>query len=90
MKAEGWYVDPFGAHEARWISDGSPTSLVRDGGDESQDPPPDRAFDGPLTPLPDAGGDAATDLLRADESATEGEPGDGPFQAFSDSGGSFV
>jgi hypothetical protein len=41
MREEGWYVDPFGHHEARWISDGSPTALVRDGQIESKDPPPD-------------------------------------------------
>jgi hypothetical protein len=32
---EGWYTDPFGRHEARWLSDGSPTKLVRDGDAES-------------------------------------------------------
>ena len=32
MKAEGWYHDPYRLHEARWISDGAPTALVRDGG----------------------------------------------------------
>ena len=36
---EGWCADPFGRHEARWISNGSPTSLVRDGQVESHDPP---------------------------------------------------
>ena len=30
MNEEGWYVDPFGRHEALWISDGTPTALVRD------------------------------------------------------------
>ena len=40
-RAEGWYTDPFGRHEARWMSDGTPTKLVRDGGDESYDDPPD-------------------------------------------------
>jgi hypothetical protein len=39
-KGEGWYDDPFGRHEFRWMSDGSPTSLVRDGAVESQDDPP--------------------------------------------------
>ncbi len=38
---EGWFTDPFGRHEARWFSAGSPTSLVRDGGTESRDEPPD-------------------------------------------------
>ena len=32
---EGWYTDPWGDHDARWISDGVPTKLVRDGSFES-------------------------------------------------------
>ena len=38
---EGWHADPFGRHEARWMSDGTPTTLVRDGDVESRDAPPD-------------------------------------------------
>lgn len=38
---EGWYTDPWGRHEARWISQGVPTRLVRDGKIESYDDPPD-------------------------------------------------
>jgi hypothetical protein len=38
---EGWHADPFGRHEARWMSDGTPTALVRDGDVESCDAPPD-------------------------------------------------
>ena len=38
---EGWHADPFGRHEARWMSDGTPTELVRDGDVESYDAPPD-------------------------------------------------
>lgn len=38
--AQNWCLDPFGLHEARWFSNGIPTSLVRDEGIESQDPPP--------------------------------------------------
>jgi hypothetical protein len=26
---EGWYTDPFGRHEARWLSNGHATKLVR-------------------------------------------------------------
>jgi len=37
---QGWYNDPFGRHEARYFSAGKPTKLVRDGGHESNDPPP--------------------------------------------------
>jgi len=40
-REEGWYTDPFGRHEARWMSDGTPTKLVRDGDVESYDDPPD-------------------------------------------------
>jgi len=40
-KEEGWYTDPFGQHEARWMSAGTPTKLVRDRGVESYDDPPD-------------------------------------------------
>lgn len=90
MNPEGWYVDPFGVHGARWISDGIPTGLVRDGGVEAEDAPPDRPFDGPLEPIADAEAEDGADLLRADESAPAGDPGDGPFQAFTESGGGFV
>jgi hypothetical protein len=38
---EGWYTDPFGRHEARWMSEGVPTKLVSDEGVESYDEPPD-------------------------------------------------
>ncbi len=37
---EGWYLDPYGIHEARWFSDGTPTFLVRDGHQEAHDAPP--------------------------------------------------
>jgi hypothetical protein len=37
---EGWYADPFGRHEQRWFSAGTPTALVRDRGAESLDEPP--------------------------------------------------
>ncbi len=38
---EGWYTDPYGRHEARWMSAGSPTKLVRDGNIECYEDPPD-------------------------------------------------
>ena len=44
MAREGWYTDPCGSHEARWFSDGSPTSLVRDAGSTATDPMPDTPF----------------------------------------------
>ena len=58
--AEGWYRDPFGVHEDRWMSAGRPTKLVRDGGTESYDPPPDLPLPGVLVPA-DAGSSAAGD-----------------------------
>jgi hypothetical protein len=36
----GWSADPFGIHEERYLSEGQPTKLVRDGGVESYDEPP--------------------------------------------------
>jgi hypothetical protein len=65
---EGWFTDPFGRHEARWMSNGTPSKLVRDQGVESYDEPPDEA---PLYAAEriaenvDASG--AADLLRVDE-----------------------
>ena len=43
MSAEGCYIGPYRVHEARWFSAGTPTALVRDGGVEGHDPPPDTA-----------------------------------------------
>ncbi len=36
----GWQADPFGQHEARYFSQGQPTRLVRDGGQETYDEVP--------------------------------------------------
>ena len=41
---EGWYTDPYGRHEARWMSQGTPTRLVRDGSAEASDPSHRRAI----------------------------------------------
>ena len=51
IRAQGWYVDPYRQHEARWFSDGTPTALVRDGGVESRDDPPDRWSSRQLEPV---------------------------------------
>jgi hypothetical protein len=64
---EGWYSDPYGLHEARWLSDGHPTKLVRNDGVESYDQVPD----GPATQTPtrieeDPDSTDGADLLRAD------------------------
>ena len=72
LPAEGWYRDPFGRHQDRWFSAGAPTALVRDGGVEGHDDPPDvpapmvleRSAAHPL-----AGGE---DLRRADEAEAAG------------------
>ena len=66
MDAEGWYQDPFGAHEARWISAGTPTALVRDAGEESHDPPPDAPMPTDLVPVGEVPAADGEDLLRAD------------------------
>ena len=70
MNAEGWYVDPFGLHDARWFSDGMPTLLVRDGGVESRDPPPSTSYSGRLEPVASEPSSGPDDLRRAD--STEG------------------
>jgi hypothetical protein len=44
MELEGWCTDPYAQHEARWMSDGIPTKLVRDGDTTSYDKPPDGPF----------------------------------------------
>ena len=64
---EGWYTDPYGRHEARWMSAGTATRLVRDGEVESSDDPTDEPPSAtPVRIATDAGADA-TDLRRADE-----------------------
>jgi hypothetical protein len=35
---EGWFTDPYERHELRWMSQGTPSSLVRDGYIEDSDP----------------------------------------------------
>jgi hypothetical protein len=92
---EGWYVDPFGAHAARWFSGGTPTALVRDAsGVESRDSPPSPRFEGALHPVAETAASDGDDLLRADG----GDPDDqifdpnaavgGVWDVFGESGGS--
>ncbi|HTU38041.1 MAG TPA: hypothetical protein VMF35_08485 [Acidimicrobiales bacterium] len=65
---EGWYTDPFGRHEARWLSDGVPTKLVRDRGVESYDDPPDTPPTQAWKPIEaPPGALTAVDTLRADD-----------------------
>jgi hypothetical protein len=71
---EGWHTDPYGRHEARWLSEGRATKLVRDGGVESYDDPP--ADEVPVAaPIPvDAHpSDPDTEDLRRADDAQQGE-----------------
>jgi len=68
--AEGWYEDPYRLHQHRWISDGRPSSLVRDSGVESKDAPPDEAFEGPLIRAASDASTEGSDLRRADDAQT--------------------
>jgi len=61
IPAEGWYRDPFAIHEDRWMSQGRPTKLVRDGGTEAYDPPPDLPLPATLVPVDADGGAAGPD-----------------------------
>jgi hypothetical protein len=70
---EGWYKDPFGIHQGRWISAGKPTRLVLDNFVESNDDPPSDTFERPLEPLDQSGEPDGNDLKRAD-SAQEDDP----------------
>jgi len=36
----GWHTDPYGLHQDRWLYDGNPTRLIRDGRNEDYDEPP--------------------------------------------------
>jgi hypothetical protein len=68
-QAEGWYRDPYAIHEDRWMSEGQPTKLVRDGGTESYDPPPDLPLPAELAPVASAEDSSGSDLRRADETS---------------------
>ncbi len=46
---EGWYTDPYQRHQARWMSQGTPTPLVKDSGIEGTDPVGDAPFE--VTPV---------------------------------------
>lgn len=72
---EGWFTDPFGRHEARWMSDGVPTKLVSDGGVESYDDPPDSPTRCAAVRIePPAGSVTSADTLRADAAEATTEP----------------
>jgi len=73
LPAQGWYRDPYGLHENRYISDGVPTKLVRDGERESYDPPPDEPLKGDLVAAEYATADTKnwSDLRRADDASSD-------------------
>lgn len=65
---EGWYTDPYARHEARWMSQGKPTALVRDGKVEGHDPAPDGPFKvSPVRVEGHANASNGADLRRADD-----------------------
>ena len=69
---EGWYSDPYGLHEARWMSLGKATKLVRDGDIESYEDPPDSEPTHPAVHIdPPPGSVTAADSLRADDAEAE-------------------
>jgi hypothetical protein len=70
--AEGWYTDPFGRHEARWMSDGEPTKLVRDAGVESFDEAPDETPSHEAVRIENPNAAPAGDLQRADAAESVG------------------
>jgi hypothetical protein len=86
VNAEGWYVDPFGIHEPRWFSDGTPTELVRDGGVESHDPPSSTSYTRALEPVVEAGSPGPDDLRRADDGeAEQGAHDESTWEVFDES-----
>jgi hypothetical protein len=72
VSLEGWYTDPFGRHEARWMSQGTPTWQVKDGDVEGRDDP---VANEPYKVIPvrieaDGPGDGS-DQRRADDAQSE-------------------
>jgi hypothetical protein len=65
--AEGWYRDPCGVHEARWLSNGVPTDLVSDGGHQTNDPPPNRPMPVELERIIEPEAHNGDDLKRVGE-----------------------
>lgn len=72
--SEGWFVDAYGFHEARWFSDGTPTALVRDGDVEALDPPPDIPITEPLEPWGRDESAAGPGIRRVDDVEREYDP----------------
>jgi hypothetical protein len=70
---EGWYTDPYGRHEARWLSEGRPTKLVRDAGVEAYDEPPDVPPTEVPTRIEEATTEDGGDLRRADDPESDSD-----------------
>lgn len=73
---EGWYRDPFGVHQLRWFSAGTPTDLVRDEDVEAYEAPPQPTWDGdlvPYLPAPSADEEGGGDLIRSGEIPAQGD-----------------
>ena len=64
---EGWFTDPYLRHEARWLSQGNPTRLVRDGDVEGSDPVEDEPFKVDPVRIEGVVPHDSSDLRRADE-----------------------
>jgi hypothetical protein len=67
VTAQGWYRDPYLAHEDRYFSAGQPTKLVRDGGIEDYDPPPSGPPKVELVEVRSTQPTDGRDLRRADD-----------------------
>ncbi len=64
---EGWCTDPYQRHEARWMSQGKPSELVRDGTAEGRDPVLAEPFKVEPTPITASGSSYGGDLARTDD-----------------------
>ena len=73
MEAEGWYVDPYRRHNARWFSNGTPTDLVCDG-KESKVPRPEAPHAGSFEALQGA---ASSDEFAHGDKVVRAGAGDG-------------
>lgn len=59
-RPQGWCTDPWGLHDARWFSDGTPTGLVRFGNEEKVEPVPESDWTVQPAPfVPDGNGEQA-------------------------------
>jgi hypothetical protein len=74
---EGWYRDPYGIHQDRWFSAGTPTALIRDQGTEGHDDPPGYPPPEPPVEIPDTDRFPADDFRRADDAEANAEYGGG-------------